>query len=283
MLIAVRIAIYCANEGWQPPSILEASGTRLEHFAIDSMHGADLGCFQDALGSLLWIEISARQWASNRATRIELLNQKLSAYYEANRDRGFSVVYLTKQQIIGKEPKYPYLKAKAAQTRHLAEFGLALAHLHRSGGSRSAFRFPASHPLHGRHQEHCDHLVSLFEGMVAYHRACAAAVFDMVECKRAMYQFLHGMKALNVMWRTGIPEDRHVYMPFHIRPKAHALQHLVEDKLHLWGSPRHFWCYRDEDYVGAMKVVAAASKDPRTIEKRVVEKISLVAGLNCAL
>jgi len=182
MLIAVRIAIYCANEGWQPPSILEASGTRLEHFAIDSMHGADLGCFQDALGSLLWIEISARQWASNRATRIELLNQKLSAYYEANRDRGFSVVYLTKQQIIGKEPKYPYLKAKAAQTRHLAEFGLALAHLHRSGGSRSAFRFPASHPLHGRHQEHCDHLVSVFEGMVAYHRACATAVFDMVEC-----------------------------------------------------------------------------------------------------
>jgi hypothetical protein len=44
-----------------------------------------------------------------------------------------------------------------------------------------------------------------------------------------------------------------------------------------------FWCYRDEDYVGAVKTIAAKSKHPATIEPRIVEKLMLLSGLNAAI
>ena len=43
------------------PSLFQTPGFLLQHVAVDSMHAADLGCFQDALGSLLWLEISNKQ------------------------------------------------------------------------------------------------------------------------------------------------------------------------------------------------------------------------------
>jgi hypothetical protein len=68
-----------------------------------------------------------------------------------------------------------------------------------------------------------------------------------------------------------------------MRPKAHVLQHLVQDKLKLWGSPSQYWCYRDEDYVGAVKQLANRTMHPSTLEKRVAEKLMLLAGLHAAL
>ena len=56
--------------------------------------------------------------------------------------------------------------------------------------------------------------------------------------------------------------------PFHLRLKAHLLQHLVEDQLDMWGSPSLFWCYGDENFIGAMKETAAKSKHPHTLEDR---------------
>ena len=61
------------------------------------------------------------------------------------------------------------------------------------------------------------------------------------------------------------------------------LQHLASDKILLWGSPQHSWCYRDEDYVGAVKNIAAKTKYPTTLEKRVTEKLILLAALNVAV
>ncbi len=45
-------------------------------------------------------------------------------------------------------------------------------------------------------------------------------------------------------------------MPFHIRPKAHLLQHLVQDKVPLFGAPSGFWGYGDEAFVGALKALS---------------------------
>jgi hypothetical protein len=67
-----------------------------------------------------------------------------------------------------------------------------------------------------------------------------------------------------------------------MRPKAHALHHLIEDKLRLWGSPSRFWNYRDEDYVGAIKVIAAKTKHPFTLERRIADKLMLLAGLDAS-
>ena len=37
--------------------------------------------------------------------------------------------------------------------------------------------------------------------------------------------------------------------------------------------PSAFWCYRDEDYIGAVKGIAAKTKHPFTIETRILEKL----------
>ena len=48
----------CASEGEQPSHLFRRPGFRIEHLAVDSMHAGDLGTFQDAIGSLFFLEIS---------------------------------------------------------------------------------------------------------------------------------------------------------------------------------------------------------------------------------
>ena len=274
----------CAVEGQSPSTILRSPGARMDYLAVDSMHAADLGCFQDALGSLFYLEIDNKQWHRNRGLGMVSLNAMLNQFYDANaHHKDFSkVTPLTVQQIITAVPGHPLLKAKAAQTRQLAEFGLVLAnrHLHGSGPDKPAFRFRHTHRLAARTQEHLAHLVHLFEGMVEYTQACAAKPFEIEPCRQGMYKFLTSLESLHVMWREGLDLEQQRHQPFHVRPKAHMLQHLVEDKLLLWGSPSNFWCYRDEDYVGAVKTIASKTKHPKTLEKRVAEKLMILAGLN---
>lgn len=97
-----------------------------------------------------------------------------------------------------------------------------------------------------------------------------------------MYKFLQSLEALNRLWREGLDIAQHSPQPFHVRPKGHVLQHLVEEKVEMWGSPSAFWCYSDESYCGDIKRIAARTKHPRTLEVRVGEKIRIVAGVAAA-
>ena len=100
----------------------------MDHLCVDSMHAGDLGAFQDALGGLFWLEVNHKAWYRRQAIGLAHLNQDLTNFYKANRHLQLSsIVPLSMQQILGKVPGYPMLKAKAAQTRHLAEFGVILA------------------------------------------------------------------------------------------------------------------------------------------------------------
>ena len=63
-------------------------------------------------------------------------------------------------------------------------------------------------------------------------------------------------------------------LPFHIRPKAHACQHLVQEKVDMFGRG-----HRDEDFVGVVKRIARKTLCPKTLEQRVGEKLRLWAGL----
>jgi hypothetical protein len=273
----------CAQQAQDPSSLFKCPGFLLDYIAVDSMHAGDLGCFQDALGGLFWCEVKCKAWHRNQRTGMIRLNESLKNFYSANKHLGLSSIYpLSYSQLKGKNDTYPSLKSKAAQCRHLAQFGLILANRHRSGNaSRPAFSFRGR--MAGSEQEHLDNLVGMFEGLVRYHASCSVEPFDAVECRAGMYQFLQGLGALNSLWRRGLPEDEHNTMPFTVRPKAHELQHLVEEKIKVWGSPARFWCYRDEDFIGAVKTIATKSSNPRTLEMRVVEKLLILSGLDLPL
>ena len=271
----------CAAAGQEPSTLFRCPGLKLQHVTVDSMHAGDLGVFADAMGSLLWLHISNKNYYNNMTVGLQKLNEQINEYYTGNRHRKLSrVTPLAYSQIKPKSMGFPYLKAKAAGCRHLADFGLALAHAHRFGGlGKGRMRFRATHPLHGQETAHNDLVVNCFRGLVDYHRACSASPFSPDFCKQSMYTFLESFIALHDMWRAAFPEDVHAKLPFHIRPKAHMLQHLVEEKIVLFGSPNAFWCYGDEDFVGVIKVVCSMSKHPATLEKRVAEKSMIMDGV----
>ena len=269
----------CAAEQEQPCELFQAHGVRLEHVCIDSMHSADLGVFADALGSIMKLEIACRAFHSNRHVGLERLNDDLTQFYRAH--PGLSqVTPLVMSQIKPPTHGYPFLKCKAAQARHLAEFGLTLAQRHRhGGGGRPKFPFPARHRMAARTDEHLRLLVELFLGMTRYCRSLEAMAFDREECKQGMLQFLTTLGHLNRLWRDGVDENDQTGLPFHLRPKAHMLHPLALDQLQVHGSPSATWCYADESFVGSIKKVAANTKHPSTLEQRVSEKAMLQASL----
>ena len=281
----------CARERAQPSFLFRCPGFILLYLCVDSMHGGDLGCFADAFGSLFWLEIANRQWHPNQQVGLARLNQQLQAFYKQQRLRGrilTEVTPLVHSQIVAKKPGYPFLKAKAAATRHLAEFGLQLALQHAHGSpardgapARAAFSFAASHHLAGREAEHLGHLVAMFRGLANYNRTLADPAFDETACRSSMLSFLSSLSSLHSLWRTGLAEGsaKRKSQPFALRHKSHMLQHLVEDHVPVYGSPAKFWCYRDEDFMGSVKKICRTTKMPSTLEMRVMQKLMLLDGL----
>ena len=269
----------CVQEQAELSHVFRCPGTTLDHLTVDVMHAGDLGCFQDAIGTLFWLEVSNKAWHRTNAAGLQSLNNELKAYYRANSDRGLSqVTPLAMSQIWSDKPGYPFLKAKAAQTRHLSEFCLVLALRHQHGdANRRAYSFRAGTRMAGQGAVHSAHLVAMFRGLNDFCISCSAAPFNKDACKRAMYQFLQSLKAPHDLWRHNVPLEQQRPLPFHMRPKSHVLQHLVEDKVPVWGSPASFWCYRDEDFIGAVKGIAQKTKDPRSIELRILEKLTIWA------
>ena len=92
-----------------------------------------------------------------------------------------------------------------------------------------------------------------------------------------MYSVLQS--SLNVLWRRDAPEGAQLFLPFNLRPKAHMLQHMIEDQLSTYGSPSSNWCYGDEDFCGAVKSICASLRHPSTLEARVCEKASLFSSI----
>jgi hypothetical protein len=273
----------CAADQVDPSYLFKCPGTVLDHLCVDSMHSGDLGCFQDALGSLFWLHITNKDWFRSKKLGLQSLNADLKAYYSANHDQGLSSIYpLVMSQILTKTPGYPHLKSKAAQCRHLARFGLLLVQKHRyGGGGYGAFQFGERSRMHGKTDQQLDLQDRMFQGMVQYHQSCSAVPFPEDQCRQGMYDFLGALGGLSRLWREGLPDGHSEQgLPFPLRPKAHGLQHLVSDKLLLFGSPSAFWCYRDEDYIGSVKRISHKSKHPFTIEKRIMDKLRILTKLN---
>ena len=74
-----------------------------------------------------------------------------------------------------------------------------------------------------------------------------------------------------------VAADADAHQPFHMRVKAHALEHIALDVIPLYGSPRDFWCYGDEAWMGVIKSICARSKHPASLERMVLAKLRLWA------
>ena len=95
-----------------------------------------------------------------------------------------------------------------------------------------------------------------------------------------MTGFLKAYNALRLLFRRHLPLEQQPTQVFGARPKMHMADHMVHEKIQLYGSPRHFWCYGDEDFVGLVKRICVQTRHPRTMEARIIAKYSLYAALH---
>lgn len=237
------------------------------------MHCGDLGVFQDAVGGLLFVEMANKQVHRSYAAGVVWLNAQLKAYYSANPH--LTRIQLTVNMIRPKDTSYPTLRSKAAECRHLAGFALVLASRHRR--NQILLEGERLQPLSAEYRELAVHMA---ENLVRYHDMCSREPFDEAGCKAAMLQFLAAMTDLRALFRRNLAPGLHENQPFPFRIKGHMLEHLVNIKIQLWGSPKHFWCYADEDFVGLVKRIAVMTKHPRTLEPVLLQKYRLYAALH---
>ena len=80
--------------------------------------------------------------------------------------------------------------------------------------------------------------------------------FLVAECQGPMHAFLKALTVLRLLFRRRLPAGLLDKQPFPLRPKGQMLEHLVDEKVPMFGSPKTFWCYGDEDFVGIVKRIA---------------------------
>ena len=258
-------------------TLFKTPGLRLEHIAVDSMHAGDLGVFQDFVGSVM--DLDVRFYNTIYAEGVRRLNKELDDYYAAN-PKLTSATPISASQLSDTDAKYPTFKSKAAECRHITKFVQGLVAKHAVGKDDAPpFSFGENDHLHDKLHDHITALVACANALLAYHESCSATPFDSTVCKESLMVFLNNYAKLHFLWREDQDLSSGDSLPFHMRPKAHMLQHLVLDKLSLWGSPSEFWCYGDEDACGRIKRIASRTHHMATIEQRIMEKIMVSDGL----
>ena len=221
----------------------------------------------------MFIEMSNRAWHRTFADGVAWLNAQLKCYYATNPT--LSRIHLTVAMLRPRDCAYPTLRSKAAECRHLAGFALFLASRHRDRSL--VFRNQRLAPFSA---EYRDLAVDMAQNLYVYHEVCSAEPFVETACRGAMVKFIEAMNGLRSLFRRNLAPELHDSQPFIFRVKGHMLDHLARDKLMLWGSPKHSWCYSDEDFVGLVKRIAVTTKHPLTVEKRLLEKYRLYAALH---
>lgn len=281
LLARSRYMADCILSRRAPSSIFESPGFELEYVALDSMHCGDLGVFQDALGGLLWVEIDNKQWHRSQSVGVEWVNRQLKDYYRAN--PGLSALNLTVSMLKGAAGSFPTLKCKAAECRHLAPFAVVLARWHAVGkGARAplTFRNPRLLPYS---DEYRGLAVAMATDLNGFHESCQAEPFQAAECQRRMQGFLEALTSLRALMRRGLAADLQAAQPFALRPKGHMLQHLANEQILRWGSPKTFWCYSDEDFVGVIKRIALQTRHPKSMEAILLQKYRLFAAIHALM
>jgi hypothetical protein len=232
-----------------------------------------LGVFPDAIGGLLYVEMAHKPWHKSFAAGVKWLNSQLKLYYSANPK--LTRVQLTVNMIKNRDCSYPTLKCKAAECRHLAGFAVFLAHRHRE--RNLVFQNPRLEPFSAEYQGLA---VTMAESLSAYHEACSVEPFNEALCKNSMLTFLKALTDMRMLFRRNLAPELHDSQPFIFRVKGHMLDHMVRECIGRWGSPRQFWCYADEDFVGMVKRIAVGSRHPKTLESVLLHKYRLYGALH---
>ena len=164
---------------------------------------------------------------NNKAERLSSLWKRLKEFYK--RVRPASVLDNLTEEMIRRDgaSKKPKLKAKGAERRYLIPFGVELAN----------FLAEQKPTVYMRTVKDLFVLMNKLQQRVS----CTDMPFDPTDAGQDCRRFCTLYQSL----------EEHSQFPFwHMKPKTHLLQEMLEYSSEVHGNPRDYWCYRDESWCG---------------------------------
>ena len=245
-----------ADEGAALSPIFSAPGFDPCYITVDVLHALDLGCTADALGNLM-TEALSHYFVGTKANRLSSLWRLLQEYYkecpcESRLDK------LTAEMIRSTAKKSkPKLRCKGAECRYLAPFGVRLAQL-----------------LHAKSPTDRNMtIVQTFSALFDFYMSMSVEPFSPGVSGRAIRKFLVLYGSLG----ASSPDPDIFWV---MKPKFHLLAELEYQCADL-SNPRHFWCYRDESFVGFVAEFAASrggGHSAATLPERTLTKYRLLSA-----
>ena len=239
-------------QGVQINPLLGLQNFCLSMVVLDWLHVVDLGVGADVLGNLFYTALTYKgaQLLAGRTKdeRLVSLWKKLREWYSINKQA--SMLDNLTHEMIRRDggQKKPRLKAKGAEARYLYKFGLDLA---------TSFyeQIPGD--------EFLKTVAALFRELVCMQDLVSgdAADYDPQKGSAACRRFCTLYKTLR---------DASEFPFWQLKPKLHLLQELMEYQSPVFGSPRLYWCYRDESWCGFWAKAAkrrGGANNPNTTAK----------------
>ena len=222
-----------------PALFAVAIGFRLDCVMIDVLHTVAQGVASHIVANVLWFFAVKRKafGAGNQESNVQKLYAHMQAWYVGKKTSKLQGKLSVER--LRTQGGWLKLKAKAAATRHLARYALALA-LEFGAGDKEDRHILALCQLLCQFYDLID-TESMFFGPVA-----KAQIPGIAQRLVGIYTALAtaAKEAGEKMWKP--------------TPKMHLFLHLCEWQATTHGNPRYWWTYSDEDLQGSMSEVAAS-------------------------
>ena len=222
---------------------------------IDLLHTLDLGVSQDILGNLFHEALGTNvlEGRSKKDSCVSLLNKIKKHYREVNAPTRISNLSVEMIKVCGKKPK---LRTKGAETRHLVPFGVRLAEeMHTDDPSPKNLI-----------------ILKMMRHLLTFYMSMNNDKFDADTCGKAARQCCLAYAALS--------EAAVEKWAWHVKPKWHLFIELAEFQAHESGNPKHFWAYKDEDFVGFIAEIAQSRGGQRnadTVPFQVIRRYKMLS------
>jgi hypothetical protein len=236
-----------------PALLMHAVGLRLDCIMPDVLHTIDLGVTAHIVGNVLFMFAVLRGvfGGANFSERVAKLSKDLDSWYKRTncKDRLRGKITL---ETLRPKGDWPQMKGKAAALRHLADYIVDVVGRFRQDTVEDTL-------IHN--------ICILLQRF--YYIIASESQFLSPDILRELPML--GQKLAEFYSQLSAMHFDDVDRLWKISPKFHLMEHLMQFTAILYGNPRYFWTYADEDLVGHM-VDIAETVHPSTLPFSVLFK-----------
>ena len=243
--------VHLRASGLVVPMLFRAAlGLRLECVMVDVLHTVDLGLTAHVCGNVIWwlVIVVNIFGVPTYAKRMEACQNYYKAWVKSTKCKNKLRGKLTVERVRADAGEWPQLKSKAAPLRSMARFCLHMMQSFGSFASDDAWRQRHDSLALGVTQLLCE-FYDILESESQFLSDAARGRMPLLgEQLMMMYAQLATMahddyeRLGHRLWKTS--------------PKMHLFLHLCIWQSLLYGNPRYYWCYGDEDLIGRLVSIA---------------------------